>query len=133
MKTPEQLSKSLLAACREAGIKKPKYIAQDAIEPYVWHYDTKPDINESGVWTIDNWGVTRIYHPPYAEDWRDSLLEWVDHIVDANKKVDDAIRMGYHERVENDDESFCSREDCYRSDWQIALAWKVMAEENLEK
>ena len=133
MNTPEQLSESLLAACKAAGIESPRYIAQDKDEPYVWHYDTKPDTKVSRMWTVYNGICTKIHHPPYAEDWQDSLLEWVDHVVDTNKKVDDAISMEYHERVESDDGSFWSRIDCYRSDWQIALAWKVMAEENLEK
>ena len=133
MNTPEQLSESLLAACREAGIEKPGFIAQDQ-NGFVHHYHSMPTrIGCEFIGDTYDIFVDRLDHPPYAKDWQDSLLEWVDHVVDTNKKVDDAISMEYHERVESDDGSFWSRIDCYRSDWQIALAWKVMAEENLEK
>jgi hypothetical protein len=82
MNTPEkQLSESLLAACKAAGIEKPRYIAQDKDEPYVWHYDLKPDTDDTkelDMWAVDNGKATKIHHPPYAEDWQDSLLEWVE-------------------------------------------------------
>ena len=106
MNTPKQLSDSLLAACKAAGIEKPRYIAQDKDEPYVWHYDLKPDTIESGMWTVDNGIGTKIHHQPYADDWQDSLLEWVEpqgepladvlarhpeHIADGSKKVENTL------------------------------------------
>jgi len=91
MNTPEQLSDSLLAACKAAGIEEPKYIAQDKDEPYVWHYDLKPDTKESGIWAVDNGDATKIRHPRYATDWKESLLEWVDHIADTSKKIPSGI------------------------------------------
>ena len=102
MNTPEQqLSESLLAACREAGIEKPRYIAQDKDEPYVWHYDLKPDTEESGMWAIDNGNAIKIHHPPYADDWKESLLEFVDHVADTSKMIDmqDAIADAYRKHV----------------------------------
>jgi hypothetical protein len=81
MNMTKELSESLLAACKAAGIEKPRYIAQDKDEPYVWHYDLKPDTDDTkelDMWAVDNGNATKIHHPPYAEDWKDSLLEWVD-------------------------------------------------------
>lgn len=88
MNITKELSESLLAACKAAGIYNPRYIAQDEDEPYVWHYDLKPDTEESGVWAVDNGNAIKIHHPPYADDWQDSLLEWVDHIADTSKMID---------------------------------------------
>jgi hypothetical protein len=81
MNMTKQLSESLLAACKAAGIEKPRYIAQDKDEPYVWHYDLKPDTDDTkelDMWAVDNGNATKIHHPPYADDWQDSLLEWVE-------------------------------------------------------
>lgn len=125
MNTPEQLSESLLAACKAAGIEKPKFIAQDEDEPYVWHYDLKPDTEESGVWAVDKGNGTKIPHPPYASDWKDSLLEWVDHIADTSKMIDDACEIAYHAHIQNGNGFRWSRLDCYRAAWQDALAWKA--------
>ena len=120
----KELSESLLAACREAGIEKPGFIAQDQ-NGFVHHYHSMPTrIGCEFIGDTYDIFVDRLDHPPYADDWQDSLLEWVDHVADTSKKIDDAIMMGYHERVEYDDGSFWSREDCYRSGWQDALAWK---------
>ena len=124
MNTQEQLSESLLAACKAAGIENPRYIAQDKDEPYVWHYDLKPDTEESGMWAIDNGNAIKICHPPYADDWRDSLLEWVDHIADTSKKIDEAIKMAYQKHLENGDGLCWSRAGDYRQGWKDALAWK---------
>lgn len=130
MNTPEkELSDSLLAACKAAGIEKPRYIAQDKDEPYVWHYDLKPDTEESGMWAIDNGNATKICHPPYADDWQDSLLEWVDHIADTSKNIDDACEIAYHKHIESGNGFRWSRADCYRAAWQDALAWKGGASE----
>lgn len=125
MNTPgQQLSDSLLAACKEAGIESPMYIAQDKDEPYVWHYDLKPDTKESGMWAVDNGIGTKIHHPPYADDWKESLLEWVDHIADASKMIDDACKIAYHAHIQNGNGFNWSRLDCYRAAWQDALAWR---------
>lgn len=126
MNTPdEQLSESLLAACKAAGIENPRYIAQDKDAPYVWHYDLKPDTIVSGMWTVDKGNGTKIPHPPYASDWKDSLLEWVDHIADTSKMIDDACEIAYHAHIQNGNGFRWSRLDCYRAAWQDALAWKA--------
>lgn len=77
MNTPEkELSESLLAACKAAGIEKPKYIAQDE-DGKVWHYESKPcKRSRLNVW--DNTRGEILNHPPYAGDWKESLLEWVE-------------------------------------------------------
>ncbi len=126
MNTPEQqLSESLFAACKAAGIYNPRYIAQDKDAPYVWHYDLKPDTIVSGMWTVDKGNGTKIPHPPYASDWKDSLLEWVDHIADTSKMIDDACEIAYHAHIQNGNGFRWSRLDCYRAAWQDALAWKA--------
>ena len=125
MNITKELSESLLAACKAAGIYNPRYIAQDEDEPYVWHYDLKPDTEESGVWAVDNGNAIKIHHPPYADDWQDSLLEWVDHIADTSKKVDDACKIAYRKHIDNGNGTCWSRADCYRAGWQDALAWKA--------
>ena len=128
MNAPEkQLSESLLAACKAAGIEKPKFIAQDK-SGHVYHYNFKP-----GLITII------LNHPPYATDWQDSLLEWVepqgepladvsarhpDHIADVSKMIDmqDAIADAYRKHVGR-----CGLQtyaQTYRHGWQDALAWK---------
>ena len=75
--TPEQLSESLLKACKAAGIEKPRYIAQDK-NGEIWAFEFKPTI--SYLWDLwdGNNHETIIDHPPYATDWQDSLLEWVE-------------------------------------------------------
>jgi len=123
----KELSESLLAACKAAGIEKPKFIAQDK-SGHVYHYNFKP-----GLITII------LNHPPYATDWQDSLLEWVepqgepladvsarhpDHIADVSKMIDmqDAIADAYRKHVER-----CGLKtyaQTYRQGWQDALAWK---------
>ncbi len=124
----KELSDSLLAACKAVGIEKPRYIAQDKDEPYVWHYDLKPDTIESGMWVVDNGIGTKIHHQPYADDWQDSLMEWVEHIADTSKMIDmqDAIADAYRKHVGR-----CGLQtyaQTYRHGWQDALAWKAMAE-----
>jgi len=52
------------------------------------------------------------------------LLEWVDHIADTSKKIDDACEIAYHAHIENGNGFRWSRLDCYRAAWQDALAWK---------
>ena len=131
MNTPEkELSESLLAACKAAGIEKPRFIAQDA-NGQVIHHDEKP--SREG-WT-HIWGCggipTRLKHSFYADDWQDSLMEWVDHIADTSKKVDmqDAIAEAYRKHIENGDGTCWSRADCYRAAWQDALAWKGISDD----
>jgi hypothetical protein len=79
MNTPEQqLSESLLAACKAVGIEKPKYIAQDKCG-IINHYSAKPNMAKCEWLHDDNEDEFDIlYHPPYAEDWKESLLEWVE-------------------------------------------------------
>jgi hypothetical protein len=134
----QQLSDSLLAACKAAGIEKPGYIAQNA-NGKVIHHDNQP--SRKGWDSI--WGgggiPKRLNHPPYADDWRDSLMEWVepqgepladvsarhpDHIADTSKKIDmqDAIADAYRKHVGR-----CGLQtyaQTYRHGWQDALAWK---------
>jgi hypothetical protein len=125
MNTPEQqLSESLLAACKAVGIEKPKYIAQDK-SGKIFHYTAKPNMLKRE-WLCGDFedDLDYLNHPPYADHWKDSLLEWVEHIADTSKKVDDAIRMGYHKHVVNGDGLCWSRANDYRQGWQDALAWK---------
>jgi hypothetical protein len=157
MNTPEQqLSESLLAACKAAGIESPRYIAQDK-DGTVWHYDGEPDTtytSDFGIFAFDpdiGEHAISLNHPPYAEDWKESLLEWVEpqemlptvfiphegepladvlaRHPDTIKKVDDAIRIGYHKHVVNGDGLCWSRAGDYRQGWQDALAWKGGASE----
>jgi hypothetical protein len=88
MSTPEkQLSESLLAACKAAGIEKPKYVAQDK-SGKIYHYNGKPS-RISSVWVFgSDYDFLEIMHPPYANEWQDSLLEWVDHVANTSKKID---------------------------------------------
>ena len=72
----KKLSESLLAACKAAGIEKPKNVAQDE-DGQVWHYYTKPEIF-STCYSDGSESSSPIDHPPYADDWQESLLEWVE-------------------------------------------------------
>jgi len=69
-----ELSDSLLAACKAAGIEKPKYIMQGASRA-VYHSESYPRSYDGRLYSIR--GIL-IDHPPYADDWRESLLEWVE-------------------------------------------------------
>ena len=149
----KELSESLLAACKAAGIEKPRYIAQDKDEPYVWHYDLKPDTDDTkelDMWAVDNGNATKIHHSPYADDWKESLLEWVEpqemlptvfiphegepladvlarhpeHVADTIKKIDDACKIAYQNHIEKGNGFRWSRAGDYRQGWQDALAWK---------
>jgi hypothetical protein len=147
MNTPEQqLSESLLAACKAAGIEEPRYIAQDK-DGEVWSFDLKPSKKQT---TWDGDKAQKIDHPPYADEWQDSLLEWVepqemlpnvfiphegepltdvlashlDHVADTSKKVDDAIRIAYQNHLRKGDGICWSRANDYRQGWQDALAWR---------
>lgn len=141
MNTPEQqLSESLLAACKAAGIEKPKYIAQDA-SGNVFHYSQskpKPQKHCEEWFSLDRF-FKQVNHPPYATDWQESLLEWVepqgepladvsarhpDHIADTSKMIDmqDAIADAYRKHVGR-----CGLQtyaQTYRQGWQDALEWK---------
>jgi hypothetical protein len=75
----EKLRDSLLAACKAAGIDEPRYVAQDG-DGEVFEYMEKP-FARTGI-DLDLWddysGVYKsINHPPYADDWRESLLDFV--------------------------------------------------------
>lgn len=123
MNTLEQLSKSLLAACKAAGIESPRYIAQDQ-NGFVHHYHTMPTrIGCEFIGGTYEIFVDRLNHPPYAEDWQDSLLEWVDHVADTSKKIDDACKLGYRKMIAE----YAGRRteaQVYERAWQDALAWK---------
>ena len=150
--TPEkQLSESLLAACKAAGIKKPRYISQDE-DGCVYHYESQPSRNGyQYMWGNHKGFAARLAHPPYADHWQDSLLEWVEpqgeplaevltqhgdlvgddtemvilyDIADTSKMIDDACEIAYHAHLENGNGFRWSRLDCYRAAWQDALAWK---------
>jgi hypothetical protein len=142
MNTPEQqLSESLLAACKAAGIEKPKYIAQDK-NGTVWHFVLKPDMSkfyQTWLWAEGDDGAVNINHPPYAADWKESLLEWVEpqgepladvlaqhpeHVADTSKKVDDACKIAYYKHIINGNGLCWNRNGDYRQGWQDALAWK---------
>jgi len=80
MNTPEEqkkLSESLLKACKAAGIEKPKYIAQDQ-SGLIYHYNKMPFKYSRNTWGAKYDVATKICHPPYATDWKESLLEWVE-------------------------------------------------------
>jgi hypothetical protein len=129
MNMTKELSESLLAACKAAGIEKPRYIAQDK-SGFVFYYNVKPNMLKREWLHDDNedeFGV--LNHPPYADDWQDSLLEWVDHVADTSKMIDDACEIAYHKHIENGNGFRWSRLDCYRAAWRDALAWKGGASE----
>ena len=71
----KELSESLLAACKAAGIEKPICIVQGH-SGAVYHtpYISKPTDAFNGIGIMK---LTRINHHPYATDWQESLLEWV--------------------------------------------------------
>jgi hypothetical protein len=161
MNMTKELSESLLAACKAAGIEKPRYIAQDE-DGAVWHYDGEPDTTftfDVGIFAfapdIGEHAIS-IDHPPYADDWQDSLLEWVEpqgepladvlaqhgdlvgddtemvilyNVAETSKMVDDACKIAYHAHIENGNGFRWTRLDCYRAAWQDALAWKGGASE----
>jgi hypothetical protein len=79
MNMTKQLSESLLAACKAAGIEKPICIVQGH-SGAVYHtpYISKPTDAFNGIGIMK---LTRINHPPYATNWQDSLLEWVEPCV----------------------------------------------------
>jgi hypothetical protein len=94
--------------------------------------------------------LTRINHQPYAADWKESLLEWVEpqemlptvfiphegepladvlaRHPDTSKKVDDACKLGYRKMI---DEYAGRRTEAqvYERAWSDALAWKGGASE----
>ena len=129
MKTLEeqqQLSESLLAACKAAGIEEPKYIAQDE-DGTVWHYDGEPDTtvtSDIGIFAFDadiGEHAIKLDHPPYADDWQYSLMEWVDHVTDTSKMIDDACKIAYRKYLEKP-YVLQTATDNYRAGWQDALA-----------
>lgn len=83
MNMTKELSESLLAACKAAGIEKPRYIAQDK-DGTVWHYDGEPNTtytSDVGIFAFDpdiGEHAISLDHPPYADYWRESLIEWVE-------------------------------------------------------
>lgn len=91
----KELSESLLAACKAAGIESPRFIAQDA-NGDVMHYTRKPVINHVwDIWNDHRNDFTLLNHPPYATDWQESLLEWVELCI--NYIEDESICDSYGE------------------------------------
>ena len=151
----KELSESLLAACKAAGIESPRYIAQDE-DGTVWHYDGEPDTtytSDFGIFAFDpdiGEHAISLNHPPYAEDWKESLLEWVEpqemlptvfiphegeplvdvlarhpeHVADASKMVDDDCKIAYQNHLRKGNGLCWSRAGDYRAGWEDALAWK---------
>lgn len=72
----QKLSDSLLAACRAAGIEIYGYVAQDE-DGEVWHYEYMPR-KKNTIFDGRCASSRLINHPPYADDWQESLLEWVE-------------------------------------------------------
>lgn len=82
MNTHEQkkLSESLLAACKAAGIEEPRYIVQGA-SLSVYHSEHDPRLG-GGKGRLYNYSQALcIDHPPYADDWQDSLLEFREYAL----------------------------------------------------
>ena len=159
MNMTKELSESLLAACKAAGIEKPRYIAQNE-DGQVTHHDERP--SREGwlyIWGSGGW-PKRLNHPPYADDWQDSLLEWVEpqgepladvpaqhgdligdttemvilyDVAGTSKMIDDACKLAYHAHLEKGNVFRWTRLDCYRAAWQDALAWKEAAMTNKQK
>lgn len=76
----QKLSDSLLTACKAAGVENPRYVAQDK-DGEVFGYMNKPFARiggETDLWDDYSGIYNKINHPPYADDWQDSLLEWVE-------------------------------------------------------
>ncbi len=96
MNTPEKkLSESLLQACKAAGIEKPKHIAQDK-NGDVMHYTAIPVVSYAwDIWNDHRNDFTLLDHPPYATDWQESLLTWVEPCV--NYVEDKSICDSYGE------------------------------------
>ena len=115
MNTPEQqLSESLLAAFKAAGIESPRYIAQNE-DGQVTHHDERPS-REGWLYIWGSGGSRkRLNHPPYADDWEDSLLEWVDHVADTNKKVDDDCKIAYKAMMQEADHWIGCPQICERA------------------
>jgi hypothetical protein len=139
----KKLSESLLAACKAAGIEEPRYIAQDK-DGEVWSFDLKPSKKQT---TWDGDKAQKIDHPPYAEDWQDSLLEWVEpqemlptvfiphegepladvlarhpeHVTDDGEKVDDACKIAYRKMM--NEAGLKNSAQIYERAWSDALAW----------
>jgi len=120
MNTPEkELSESLLAACKAAGIESPKYIAQDK-NGIIWHYGLKPYMSklyQTWQWAENDDGAVNINHPRYAADWKYSLLEWVEPIEEV-----DASDISYNKM----NSEYAGRRDeyqIYKRAWSDALTW----------
>ena len=114
MNMTKELSESLLAACKAVGIEKPRYIAQNE-DGQVTHHDERP--SREGwlyIWGSGGW-PKRLNHPPYADDWKDSLLEWVDHVADTNKKVDDDCKIAYKAMMQEADHWIGCPQICERA------------------
>ncbi len=115
----QKLSDSLLSACKAAGIEEPKYIAQDE-DGDVYHYRTKPVLHD-GFTMWGGQGAVFINHQPYAEDWRESLMEFVKphELIDGD---DDACKIAYRKFV-SEYAYTPTPVVTYRRAWQDALKY----------
>jgi hypothetical protein len=101
-----ELSESLLAVCKAAGIEELRYVAQDK-DGRIYHYNIKPDCLsiDWDSYPYRGGGVTYIGHLPYADDWKDSLLEWVEQgehpAIACTKHADHIVETNYttHRKV----------------------------------
>jgi hypothetical protein len=76
MNMTKELSESLLAACKAAGIESPRYIAQNANGKVIHHNENPTRQGWTHIWG-NGGSPKRLNHPPYADNWQESLLEWV--------------------------------------------------------
>jgi hypothetical protein len=123
----------------------------------------KPDTDDTkriDMWAVDNGNATKIHHPPYAEDWKESLLEWVEpqemlptvfiphegepladvlarhpeHIAGVSKMVVEvnACDIGFNKM----NSEYAGRRDAYqvyKRAWSDALTWWDGSEKGGEK
>jgi len=150
MNTQEQrkLSESLLAACKAAGIEKPRYITQDKNGDVCHNADHMPEHDNLCKWTYTD-TTKYLDHPPYATDWQESLLEFRDYALirtcdkcqaitaidmvgnDENEKElqydgETVFRVSKEEarkQVDNLNKCACKMSGESLSEWSIAEIW----------
>jgi hypothetical protein len=80
----EKLSESLMAACKAAGIDNPRFVAQDK-GGNIYHYTMLPyKIKREWLYHDDD-EVELLDHDEYADDWRESLMEWCNKEQETQK------------------------------------------------
>lgn len=142
-KEQKELSESLLAACKAAGIGKPRFIAQDA-DGSVCHYGETPiRIDKIGMWADNETTGTCVQilnRAPYADDWKESLLEWVEprnadnslldvlsNALASDESANDACKIAYRSFVGEQNYEITaqpSMSDIYHRAWQDAMKWE---------